>query len=65
MIVYVVFVIGLVFYNCKLNVNGFNRDYISKNQCNAVKGIFILLIIASHYFNNYFIGEFNYLDNIY
>ena len=36
-------VIGFRFY-----YSGYNNDYLSKNQCNAVKGFFIILVFLSH-----------------
>lgn len=40
-------------FPAKTYVSGFNENCFSKNTGNIVKGVFILLIIASHYFNAY------------
>jgi len=38
----------LSLYQVKFNFNGFNGDYLSKDNTNSIKGIFILLIVISH-----------------
>ena len=38
----------LSLYQVKFNFNGFNRDYLSKDYTDSIKGIFILLIVISH-----------------
>ena len=38
----------LCFYNMRIRLNGFHEDYLSKSRTNAIKGIFILLIVLSH-----------------
>lgn len=35
-------------YGIQFNRNGFFTDYITKEQCNNIKGIFILLVFISH-----------------
>ncbi len=32
----------------KFNLKGFNDDYLSKDNTNSIKGIFILLIVLMH-----------------
>ena len=38
----------LCFYNMRIRLNGFHEDYLSKSRTNAIKGFFILLIVLSH-----------------
>lgn len=45
------FLIPLVFFmfdGMQISIEGFQKDYLSKNQTNAIKGIFVLLIFLSH-----------------
>ena len=55
--------IGLKFYTCQ-----YNPEYLSKNQCNAIKGFFIALVFISH-INQYILksgfGATNIGDIIY
>ncbi len=37
----------------KFNTKGFHADYIDKPQCNAIKGIFILVVFLRHIFYPY------------
>ena len=52
MILYVAAVVLLGQQGLKLRLRSFNRDYLSKDGTDAVRGIFILLIFAAH-FNGY------------
>ena len=49
MILYVVLVALVALQGVKLRLRSFNEDYLSKNDTDAVWGIFILLIMASHF----------------
>lgn len=49
MILYVGLVALLSLQGIKLRLRSFNEDYISKDSTDAVRGIFILLIFASHF----------------
>lgn len=40
--------LALVLWGIKINKEGFNEDYIEKGQCNAVKGIFIIVVFMRH-----------------
>lgn len=47
----ILFLIPLVFFifdGMQISIAGFQKDYLSKNQTNAIKGIFVLLIFLSH-----------------
>lgn len=41
-------IIVLMLYGIKLNKNRYFEDYIGKPQCNAIKGIFILVVFMRH-----------------
>lgn len=41
-------VIVLSLYGIQFNLHGFNKDYLSRNITDSIKGIFILLIVISH-----------------
>ena len=41
-------IFALCLYRIRFNLNGFNEDYLSKDNTNSIKGIFILLIVISH-----------------
>jgi hypothetical protein len=41
-------IFALCLYGIRFNLNGFNEDYLSKDNTNSIKGIFILLIVISH-----------------
>ncbi len=45
LILYLVFVIVLILWGLKFKNN---NDYISKERCNSIKGVFILLILLTH-----------------
>lgn len=49
MILYVAVIALLALQGMKLRLRSFNEDYLSKDSANAVRGIFILLIFASHF----------------
>lgn len=38
----------LIFYKFQTNVNEYNVDYLYKDQCNSIKGIFILVVFLRH-----------------
>lgn len=48
MIAFYIFLALLILVGASYKKSGFYADYIGKEQCNAVKGIFILLIFYSH-----------------
>ena len=41
-------IFALCLYGIRFNLKGFNEDYLSKDNTNSIKGIFILLIVISH-----------------
>lgn len=49
MIIFVAFIILLMLFPSKLHLKGINPSYLSKENCNGIKGIFILLIFISHF----------------
>lgn len=65
MILYILSICVLALIPSKLKLRGINDTYLSKESCNAVKGIFILLILASHFANTYGKGYTNILDTSY
>lgn len=65
MIIYTILICLLIFIPSKLQMHGINNAYLSKENCNAVKGIFILLIFASHFANTYGKGYTSLLDTSY
>lgn len=48
----------LCLYGIKINLHGFNDDYLSKDSTNSIKGIFILLIVISHSMQYIMRGEY-------
>lgn len=38
----------LCFYHIDCRLEGFNEDYLSKDNTNSIKGVFILLIVVTH-----------------
>ena len=48
MIAILIFLICLCFWGTRIVPIGFVQDYLSKDQCNVVKGFFILLVFLSH-----------------
>ena len=49
MIVFVLILMLIIFGSSKAEkANEFNKGYISKDSCNAIKGIFVILIFLSH-----------------
>lgn len=49
MIFFVLILLLIIFSSAKAEkANQFNKDYISKDSCNVIKGIFVLLIFLSH-----------------
>lgn len=65
MVIYLVLIGLLILIPSKLQLRGINNMYLSKESCNAVKGVFILLIFASHFANTYGRGYTNALDITY
>lgn len=64
MIFYVAAIALLALQGMKLRLRSFNEDYLSKDSTDAVRGIFILLIFASHF--AFFVDPFTApLDSIY
>lgn len=64
MITYIGLVGILILMGSKFCLGGIFPQYLSKKNSNAVKGIFILLIFASHFYP-YTSGPTNQLDIIY
>lgn len=48
MVIFYFLIFTLILIGFKFNRNGFYEDYIGKNQCNAIKGIFILIVFLRH-----------------
>ena len=56
MLIFYIIILLLTLYGISFVKSGFNQDYISKEQCNAIKGIFILIVFVRHiwpYLRNY------------
>lgn len=51
MIIYILVIAVLALPGLKIQIKGIHSSYISKESANAIKGIFILLIFASHFCN--------------
>ena len=64
MVVYLVIIFILIIWKSKYYITCINREYISKESSYAVKGIFILLILASH-FSQYIPEYSKYVDLLY
>lgn len=61
MIVFFLCFIALCFYKCKFaGLKKFNSDYISRENTNAVNGIFAFLIVMGHFVTYY--SEYNAFD---
>lgn len=39
---------ALILWGIDVNKNGFNEDYLSRTQCNGIKGIFIVVVFMRH-----------------
>ena len=48
MLLFYIIILLLSLYGISFIKSGFNQDYISKEQCNAIKGIFILFVFTRH-----------------
>lgn len=48
MVIFYLFIVGLMLYGIKFCKEGYFQDYIDKTQCNAIKGIFILIVFMRH-----------------
>lgn len=48
MIVFYILIFILSAYGIRYRRNGFFNDYIGKEQCNAIKGVFILVVFCRH-----------------
>lgn len=48
MLVFYIIILLLTIYDISFVKSGFNQDYIGKEQCNAIKGIFILIVFTRH-----------------
>ena len=48
MLLFYIIILLLSIYGISFVKSGFNQDYISKEQCNAIKGIFILIVFIRH-----------------
>lgn len=49
MIIWVCLILGLICFRSTFTKKGISEAYISKDNSNAVRGVFILLILASHF----------------
>lgn len=65
MILYIFAITLLLLVPSRLFIRRQNEDYISKDTCNVVKGVFILLIFASHFFNSYSPSVLSPMDQAY
>ncbi len=43
-----IFILLVALYGVSFSRDGFNQGYIGKEQCNAIKGIFILIVFVRH-----------------
>lgn len=48
MLLFYIIILLLSIYGISFVKNDFNQDYIGKEQCNAIKGIFILIVFTRH-----------------
>ncbi len=48
MVILFVIILAISLYNVKFKVNGFHDDFMGKDQCNSVKGIFIMFVFVRH-----------------
>ena len=48
MLVFYIIILLLTIYDISFVKSGFNQDYIGKEQCNAIKGVFILIVFTRH-----------------
>lgn len=48
MLLFYLLILLLSLYGMSFVKSGFNQDYIGKEQCNAIKGIFILIVFIRH-----------------
>lgn len=64
MILYILAIALLALQGMKLRLRSFNEDYLSKDSTDAVRGLFILLIFASHF--SYYVEPYTApLDTLY
>lgn len=61
MIIFVLILLGIVLYNTKLTArNHYNTEYMSIGQTNAIKGIFVIMVLLGH--SNTFVDVNGVLD---
>ena len=48
MVIFYFAILALTLYSANFKKNGFFDDYLEKSQCNAIKGIFILVVFMRH-----------------
>lgn len=48
MLIFYIIILLFALYGISIVKSGFNQDYIGKEQCNAIKGIFILIVFLRH-----------------
>lgn len=48
MLLFYIIILLFALYRISFVKSGFNLDYLSKEQCNAIKGIFILIVFIRH-----------------
>lgn len=48
MIILYVLILILALYGIRYKTNGFYDDYLGKEQCNAIKGIFVFVVFFRH-----------------
>ena len=58
MLLFYLIILILSLYGLSFTRKGFNPDYIGKTQCNAIKGIFILIVFVRHVWP--YISRFGY-----
>ena len=48
MLLFYIIILIISIYSISFVKSGFNQDYLGKEQCNAIKGIFILIVFIRH-----------------
>lgn len=48
MVIFYIIILVLALWKLTYKINGFYDDYLNKEQCNAIKGIFILTVFVRH-----------------
>lgn len=65
MVVFYLIAISLLFFGVRVSKKGtFHADFLSKEQSNAIKGFFILMVFVSHFINLLKVNGFDFSANI-